>query len=175
MRLICTICFLILISSWLVSCKEVKKETIETYQEAKDQFKSKIKEGLNQAFPQFDAYEADTENNKARFKEFLQVEISPDIKNIYCHADEMGIDASYQFGFHCNRHTVSKILEQHELQPNLETQTLDSRGVEDSFSWWDPSVVATLPKYTWEGENNFYKYFWYDSTAQSAYYLEFDF
>jgi len=46
--------------------------------------------------------------------------------------------------------------------------------MQNDFNWWDKKKIKKLQLYTWEGKNRFYKYFWYDTTEQKAYYFEFD-
>ena len=79
--------------------------------------KNKTKEGIkeqtrkiiNKVFKPFDYDKPDTENNKKRFIDFLKVKISPDVKNIYCFDDAIGIDADYMFAFNCDLKTSEKI------------------------------------------------------------------
>lgn len=65
---------------------------------------------------QFDSDKADTENNKARFKESIQVELTQDIKNIYCYGDFFGIDYKILISFNCSPETISKIIKEHNLE-----------------------------------------------------------
>jgi hypothetical protein len=130
------------------------------------------KEVLNIVSPRFDDFTPDTKYNKKRFADFLKVELTPDIKNIYCFNDEIGIDASYQFGFNCNYQTAQKIIAKHSLRKD--STALNSTGIQYSFSWWDVNKVAQLTLYSNSPGRDYYQYFWYDSLEQKAYYLDFD-
>lgn len=43
------------------------------------------------------------------------MEITPDVKNIYCFDDAIGQDADYMFSFNCNSETATKIINYHSL------------------------------------------------------------
>ena len=77
---------------------------------------------MDKISPKFDAYHPDTEFNKKRFKDFLKVALSPDIKNIYCFDDAIGIDADYQFSFNCNKSTAELIRKRNEGSFMIQSQ-----------------------------------------------------
>lgn len=85
-------------------CKRIKQKA-----------KAIAKDSADIVFPVFDSYKADTKYNKKRFADFLEIEITSDVKNIYCYNDAIGIDASYQFAFNCSEQTAAKIIAQHHL------------------------------------------------------------
>jgi hypothetical protein len=157
----------------LLSCNRIKNKSQELAYKTEEQVKDKSKELVDKVVPQFDAYTPDTKFNKERFKDFLQVEITPDIKNIYCFDDAIGIDADYQFSFNCDNATARKIIAKHQLK--LDTVTTDyAFGVQHDFDWWDKKKIEKLDLYSWQGERQYFKYFWYDETELKAYYFDFD-
>lgn len=123
--------------------------------------------------PHFDHDKPDTNNNKDRLQEFLKIEITSDIHNIYCFDDAVGIDADYQFAFNCNPTTANKIIRINGLKRDT-LNTDYGFGMQNDFRWWDKNKIASLPLYSWKGENEYYKYFWYDPVEQKAYFFDFD-
>jgi hypothetical protein len=157
----------------LSACNKVKNKTQELADKTEQKVKDTSKDLLDRVSPRFDAYTPDTKYNKERFKDFLQVPLTADVKDIYCFADAIGIDADYQFAFHCDTATVSRIIRQHGLTLAQET-TMDVSGLQNDFPWWDKNTIAQLSLYIHESENRYFKYFWYDSTKQQAYFFDFD-
>lgn len=157
----------------LVSCDRIKNKGRELADKTERKVKDKSKDIVDKVFPHFDAYQPDTKYNKERFKDFLQVDLTQDIKNIYCFDDAIGIDADYMFSFNCNAATAQKIIEKHQLK--LDTTTTDyAFGLQHNFEWWDKKKIEKLDLYSWQGEHQYFKYFWYDKTEQKAYYFDFD-
>ena len=157
----------------VVSCDSIKNKGQELADKTEEKVKDKSKDLVDKVIPHFDAYEADTKFNKERFQEFLQVDLTPDVKNIYCFGDAMGIDADYQFGFNCDPATAKWIMEKHQLKPDI-TTTDFAFGIQNDFAWWDKSKIEKLELHSWEGDHRYFKYFWYDNIEQKAYYFEFD-
>ncbi|MDJ1500262.1 hypothetical protein [Xanthocytophaga agilis] len=175
---------LILLACILISCNKVKeaghkvKEAGKnTVQKAKHKVKKvaerQVQKVVDVVFPPFDSDKPDTENNKIRFRDFIQVELTPDIKNIYCYDEAIGIDATYKFSFNCSPATSKKIIEKH----NLIQDTIYVQGdVEFSrdFFWWDSNKISKLPKYNWSNGESYFKSYWYDPLEQKGYFLDFD-
>jgi hypothetical protein len=138
--------------------------------------KAKIKFGIktvvDPVFPFFDAYTPDSKFNKKRFKDFLKVEVTPDVKSIYCFGDELGIDASYQFSFTCDTLTLKKIIQTNHLEKELNPENYGV-NIGNDFSWWDYSKLNRLTRFRWN-EGDFYRYLWYDTASQQAWFLDFD-
>jgi hypothetical protein len=159
------------------SCHQARqkgKELVQqTEQKAKDKITAHSKTAADKIIPQFDAYTPDTKFNKERFAEFIQVPLTPDVTNIYCFADNIGIDADYQFSFQCDTNTVKRIIAKHQLKPDAGNNDF-AAGLQSDFKWWDKKKIASLPLYSWQGEHEYHKYFWYDKTAQQAYFFDFD-
>ncbi len=125
-----------------------------------------------QVFPTYSSTRPDTLSNQQRFKDLLNVKLTPDVKNIYCFADYLGIDFSVQLAFTCNASTAKRIIE----QQNLEVDTItnhDAFGLDNEFSWWNRQKIQLLPLHSWKKEGEYCKYFWYDEKRGKAYYLEF--
>ena len=157
----------------LVSCERMRDKGKNLIDKTEQKVKDKSKDVVDKVVPHFDAYQADTKYNKERFKDFLQVDLTPDIKNIYCFDDAVGIDADYMFSFNCNKTTAKKIIEKHQL--NFDKETKDyAFGLQHDFEWWDKKKIEKLDLYSWQGEHQYFKYFWYDKADQKAYYFNFD-
>lgn len=121
----------------------------------------------------FDPYHPDTHFNKKRFEDFFGFAPTPDVKDLYCYADEMGIDHKYQFSFRCDTATKSKII--HHLQLVRQAQPDNySSGIWHPYPWWDSSGISALAPYKRKGDHETYHYLWYDTSAGKAYYFEFD-
>jgi hypothetical protein len=154
------------------SCDRARSKGEEIAEQVKQEVKDRSKEMVDRVAPHFDAYEPDTKFNKERFRDFLQVELTPDIRNIYCFDDAIGIDADYQFGFNCDTSTARRIIEKHGL--TLDTVTTDyGFGMQHDFEWWDKTKIEKLALYSWQGDQ-YFKYFWYDTAEQKAYFFDFD-
>lgn len=165
----------ILIALCLVfySCGRIKNKGQELVDKSEQSMSNISENVIEKLVPKFDAFEADTKNNKKRFSDFLQVALSPDVKNIYCFADNIGIDSDYQFSFNCDSSTVRRIIAKHNL--TLDNETTDfAFSLQDDFIWWDKKKIAKLKLYSWSGEHEYFKYFWYDASDQKAYFFDFD-
>ena len=131
---------------------------------------------MDNAFPKFDSETPDTKSNKKHFREFLKINITPDIKNIYCFDDAIGQDADYMFSFNCDSLTTKKIIELHELKKDSTTGN-NPESLQHDFFWWDKKKIQNLESYSWSSNNegkNVHKLFWYDKPNQQAYYFEYD-
>ena len=131
-----------------------------------------MESAVNHVFPPFDHDEPDSENNKARFTDFMQIEITPDVKNIYCFDDAIRIDQDYMFAFHCNDETSKRIIEKHDLKLD-EVNTDNGFLMQHDFEWWNKERIAQLDKYSWTNNKGYSKYYWYDPEKRKAYFFEF--
>lgn len=123
----------------------------------------------------FDSDSADTPNNKQRFKEFLKIPVSSDIKHIYCYADEFGPDADYSFAFECSKETKEQILKVHQMVLDSNTTFPSTASLQHDFKWWNKAFIQTLDRHVFESsDQRFYKYFWYDKKLRKAYFFQFD-
>ena len=157
----------------IVSCDRIKNKGQELADKTEEKVKDKSKDLVDKVAPHFDADRPDTKFNKERFTDFLKVELTPDIKNIYCFDDAIGIDADYMFSFNCDTTTARKIIE--KLQLKLDKETTDyAFGLQHDFDWWDKKKIEKLDLYSWQGDHQYFKYFWYDKAEQKAYYFDFD-
>jgi hypothetical protein len=168
-----TIYIIILLGLAFCSCNRIKNKGQQLLDKTGQKVKDKSKDMVDKVIPTFDADTPDTKFNKMRFKDFLQVDISPDVKNIYCFGDAIGIDADYQFAFNCDTTTAGKIIEKHKM--TLDTTTIDlAFGLQNDFDWWSKKKIKTLNLYSFHIEDRYYQYFWYDNAEQKAYYFDFD-
>jgi len=163
--------YLLILITALWSCNKVKNKAGSIKEKLKEQVKSKI----DNISPKFDHHTPDTENNKKRFKEFLKIEITSDIKNIYCYADMLGADSDFSFSFNCSKPTNQKVIKKHNLVLDSLNQSTGSTSLQHSFPWWNKKHIQTLKKYTFSTPNQqLFKYYWYDPKEEKAYYFEFD-
>lgn len=139
--------------------------------------KEKAVQLAEKIFPSFDSDEPDTKANKKNFRAFLKVELTPDVKNIYCFDDAIGQDADYMFSFNCDSITAKRIIERNEFVADKQLGNY-SEGLQNDFFWWDKPRIEKLPSYSWqsnfEAKKNVYKTFWYDNENNKAYYFEYD-
>ena len=129
------------------------------------------KAAVNEVVPMFDAYTPDTKYNTERYTDFILDTLTPDVKNIYCFGDQIGIDANYQFAFTCNAATAQKIIAAHELKPDTANEFT---GFRTDFKWWDATKIEKLDCYTHEGEHRIFTHFWYDEAEQKGYFTTYD-
>src|SRR5690554_2062988 len=164
---------LLILTIGVISCDRIKNKSEQVAEkvkeETKDELRKQTQKVIDKVYPPFDHDKPDTENNKKRFKDFLKVEISVDIKNIYCFDDAIGIDTDYMFAFNCNNSTSKKIIEVH----NLTIDSLNSDNgfnMQHDFEWWNKKKIEKLQKYSWTDGNQYFKYYWYDKENEKAYF-----
>lgn len=157
------VCILLLFLSF--SCDRVKNKAKELSDTTYEKVKEESDELAEKVSPQFDPYHPDTKYNQLRFKDFLQIELSQDIKNIYCFDDAIGIDADYMFAFNCDSGTAEKIKVKHLLKPD--TKNDYGFGMQHDFDWWDKKKIEQLDLYSWN-KGQYYKFFWYDPKRKKS-------
>jgi hypothetical protein len=163
----------------IFSCTRAKEKAAEwssnARQEMQEQVERQAQKAIDKVIPPFDHDRPDTDNNRQRFRDFIRVEITPDVQNIYCFNDDIvGIDADYMFAFNCNQTTSDKIIELHKFEPDTATNRDNGFGLQHDFPWWDKTRIARLPKYKWNDGGQYFKYYWYDKDNQQAYFFDFD-
>lgn len=168
---------LLLIASLIVSCDRITRKgeyvVEKTGEKVKGVVKRQTRKVADWAFPQFDPDKPDSDNNKIRFKDFIQIEITPDVQGIYCFDDAIGIDQDYMFSFKCSPSTSDRIIAKHHL--SVDTLNSDNGfGMQHDFEWWNKARIEQLQKYSWTDGKHYHKYYWYDSQTQKAYFFDFD-
>lgn len=169
MRILIILNFLLL----TFSCNRIKNKSGEIIHISKEKVIEKTLEIKDEISPSFDSNKADTKNNKNRFSDFLKIEITKDIKNIFCSDNAIGIDASYQFAFNCNYTTFKKIINKHKLKLDID-KSVPSFGIQHEFKWWQIKKIEKLKLYSWTDNKQYFKNFWYDSVEQKAYFFDYD-
>lgn len=157
----------------LLSCNRFKNESHQVIGKAKTKIAEKKSNLGDKIIARYDPYHPDTKFNKKRFSEFFMFKPTSDVKNIYCYADEMGIDHAYQFSFNCSIVTINKIVSNLNLKKGIIDDTNGS-GLWHNFSWWDSSRVEALTPFSKKGVHEDYWYLWYDALNRKAYYFSFD-
>ena len=128
---------------------------------------------VDKVFKTFDSYQPDTKANKLRFREFFGFAPPADVTRLYAFGDELGIDSKYQFAFVCDSGTKSKIVAKLGLVKATEPDNFGA-NLWYPFPWWDSVGIITKNPYKFKGQNETYKYMWYDESASIVYYSEFD-
>jgi hypothetical protein len=160
---------LVLINFSNNSCDRIKNRKHQITQRVR-QFAFNKK---GEIFPGFDATQADTESNRRRFKDFLEITPTPDVKNIYCASDRLGIDASFTFVFECNSSTHQAIIKQLQLQPDTTIVEFTTGGFSTNCSWWNKELTTKVKPYS-KKQGDLRWYLWRDEKANKDYFLTYD-
>ncbi len=80
--------------------------------------KQKIDKKVDKVFPSYDGGQPDSQRNKSRFKEYLQTDLTDDIRNIRCKTDFMGSDYKVEIRFTCNELNCYRIIKAKQFIPN---------------------------------------------------------
>ena len=165
--------------STLTSCERIKKKggivvdkAKETVAETKKSIGNKKNQVTDRIFPIYNSDKADTEFNRKRFKEHLQVDLTDDIKDIYAYGDFLGIDYKVLIAFTCDQSTIDRIIEVKKMQL---TTSKDDDGLLflDEFKWWDKDKIEVLEPFKVGKEQEYWQYLWYDPKTKQAFYEEF--
>ena len=157
----------------LLSCHRIRHKGDEALKWTRQALAEKKANARDKIIPHFDAFQPDTKFNKKRFEEFFHFYPSPDVKDLYCFGDMIGIDQDFQFAFNCDRATVNKIVSNLGLiKQSFPDES--SSGLWHCFPWWDSARIVILAPYKMKGEHELYRYLWYDSSRGKAYYFDFD-
>lgn len=157
---------------WL-SCDRIKNRGHFVLDKTKSHIRSGRDAAIDNVFPIFDSYQPDTKFNKKRFYDFFGFAPTPDVKNIYCFNDQIGIDSKFLFSFTCNENSVFSIVRHLNLTKSDKPDN-SSIGLWQRFSWWDSTKIVTLNPYVRNDSSRFYIYLWYDKDQQKAWYIDFD-
>lgn len=177
MKLLINISTILIFSIGVFSCDRIKSKTEhisnKVQEKTKEELKKQVHKVASKIFPPFNHDKPDTENNKNRFRDFIKVEITQDIKNIYCYDEPIGINTSYMFSFNCNETTSNKIIDTLNLIPDT-LKLGNALGMQRDFEWWDKERIKKLKLYSWKGEYQYFKFYWYDKENEKAYFFDFD-
>ena len=156
----------------ILSCDRIKNKGQEIADKTEQKVKSKSKDLVDKAIPQFDPDKADTKYNKKRFEEYLEVKLTPDIKEIYCFGDFLGIDYKVLFSFTCDSTTIKRIIDKKKLELTNENSDNGLLFMDD-FNWWNKEKIEKVRPFKKGKENEYWQYLWYDKDSKKAYYEEF--
>ncbi|WP_211316437.1 hypothetical protein U0035_22320 [Niabella yanshanensis] len=129
---------------------------------------------IDPLFPPFNSDQPDTEANRKNFRHFLQVDITPDITNIYCFDDAIGQDADYMFSFNCDTTTAAAIIKKLDLSKDSLAGN-NPESLQHDFDWWNKKRINELTGYSRHSNiqsKNIHKRFWCDTVDQKAYYFQ---
>ena len=148
------------------------EKTKHTLSAAKQKIRDKKNQLIDKVFPAYDLGEADTDNNKRRFKEHLQTDVTSDVKNIYTFGDFIGIDYKVLIAFTCDQSTVDKIIAANKMKLSTDKYD-DGLSFPDEFPWWNKNKIELLQPYKVGKKGEFWQYLWYDAKTREAFYEEF--
>jgi hypothetical protein len=151
---------------------EVVDKTQEKIGATKQKFIDKKDQLVDKVFQTYDNGKPDTENNKKRFKEHLQVDLTNDVKNIYAYGDFLGADYKVLISFSCDTATLSKIVKAKGMTISTKEND-DGLFFLDEFPWWDKEVIAKIKPFKVGKEYEYWQYLWYDKKSKTAFYEEF--
>jgi hypothetical protein len=145
-------------------------ETKKSVNDARRKIAEKKEQLSDKIFPGYDGM-PDTESNKKRFKEHLQVALTEDVKNIRAFGDFIGVDYKVLMAFTCDSSTIRKIISVKKMQ--LSVKGDPGLGFLDEFDWWDKEKMKLLVPYKKGTEAEYWEYLWYDPKTRQAYYEEY--
>lgn len=160
--------FLLSFSMTVLSCGKIKRKG----QEVLNQSTEIAAEHIEKVLPTYNAFTADTENNKHRFKEHLQIELTKDVKDLYTYGDFIGIDYAVLMSFSCDQATIDKIVKKNGLQLSTE-DSMRGLSFPGRFGWWNQEMIDQLVPYKAGEEDEFWQYLWYNPATRQAFYEEF--
>ncbi|WP_207421176.1 hypothetical protein [Desertivirga brevis] len=120
----------------------------------------------------FDSGKPDTDSNRKRLEEYLEIGLTRDVNHIYCDGD-LGPDYSVLFSFNCDSSTVGRIIKKKNLRISREYD--DGLFFSEEFSWWNKEKIAEIKPYVNIKRGKLSQYLWYDKKANKAYYQELGF
>jgi len=159
-----------------LSCDRIKRNGAaavdkagRTVAQAKQKISSKKNQLADKIFPGFDSEKPDTENNKRRFREYLEVDLIEDVRNIYCYGDFLGADYKVLIAFSCDPITIDKVIAVKKMQ-QVTSKDDDGLFFSENFKWWDKDRIKMLqPSKVGKEEEN-WQYLWYDPKTKQAYF-----
>ena len=158
----------------MVACNRAKNKGRELLDAGKGKITEKKDAVLDKVWPQFDATVPDTKNNKKRFKDFMHFEPGPDVKNLYCEDNRIGINSSFYFVFECDDSTVSKIRHELKMTKDAEEHLPGWFGLGACpMPWWDSATIVRI-KPDRAVDHKVYWYLWYDQKKKTAYLETYD-
>jgi len=157
----------------LFSCDRIKRKGYEVVDRTKEKIREKKDAAIDKAIPTFDSYKPDTKFNRKRFEEFFGFAPTPDVSEIYCFDDQMGIDSKFLFSFKCDTSTKNNIVKHLNLI-RADKPDNSSSGLWENFPWWDSAKIVTLTPYWKKSEHEYYRYLWFDKDKQMVFYIDFD-
>lgn len=166
-RLLLTLFFLSF-SMTVLSCGKIKRNGHGVISKSK----AAVTDQVERVFPTYNAYTADTEDNKNRFKEHLQIDLTSDVKDLYTYGDFMAIDYSVLISFSCDQSTIDKIIEKNGLQLSTE-ENMRAISFPKKFNWWKQDMIDQLIPYEAGEEDEFWQFLWYNPATRQAFYEEF--
>ena len=162
----------------LSSCDRLKRkghETVDKTQEkigeAKQNLRDKKDQLVEKVFRTYDNTKPDTEANKKRFKQHLQIDLPRDVKNIYAYGDFLGADYKVLISFICDKPTIESIIKKKNMVSTNETDGGLLFG--EDFFWWNKNKIDNIVPYRYGKEYEYWEYLWYDEQTKTAYYEEF--
>lgn len=153
-----------------VSCNKIKNKK----QQLSQSIHRFIFDRKDRIFPGFDSATPDTESNRRRFKDFLGIEPTSDVKNIYCNSDRLGIDASFSFAFDCDSSTHQTIIRQLHLNPDsVIIYGFDTGSFGTNVWWWNKEITLREKPYSRQYKDLRW-HLWRDQKNGKDYFVTYD-
>ncbi|MBW8683363.1 hypothetical protein [Chitinophaga rhizophila] len=127
---------------------------------------------MEEVFPTYHSTTPDTDDNKKRFREHLEVDATPDVRGLYTYTDFMGADYEVLIAFTCDKQTISNIVRRNGMKLSADTgaaRILMNGGP----AWWKSGAMERLVPYQAGDEDGFWQYLWYNPVTGEAFYKEF--
>ena len=144
---------IVIFSSIFSSCDRLKgkgKQTVagtkQTIGQANQKLSREKEQLIDEVFPKYDYQKVDTENNKKRLKEHLQIPLTDDIKNIYAFRDFLRIDYKVLIAFTCDQATINRVVAAKKMELSTKKSD-DGLYFLDEFPWWDKDQIELLQPY----------------------------
>lgn len=158
--------FILLSCSMTVfSCGKIKRDEEQLLEKQQEALSDRDSLSYNSSTP-------DTDDNKKRFREHLEMTITADVKELFTYGNVMGIDNSVLMSFTCDQATINRIIRKNAMELCADT-TDKGLFLTGSPQWWKRDVIEKLVPYKAGEEDGFWQYLWYDPVTKQAFYEEF--
>jgi hypothetical protein len=119
----------------------------------------------------YDAYRPDTRANRRMFARHVGFAVPSGVTDLYCYADELGADVSYQLGFTTDSATVQRIV---SAQALTQRDPEFGIGIGRELPWWKPDDLrALVPYWKQNPDGDYFWFLWYNPATKRAWFLEY--
>jgi hypothetical protein len=105
------------------------------------------------------------------FARHIGFEVPPAVSGLYCYADEIGVDVTYQLAFTADSATVERVVAALSLKQGQPGFVV---GIGRELPWWQPEDHAALvPYWRQTSDGGYFWFLWYDRVSQRVWLLEY--